>query len=214
VKFGLLFAVTPTTVHAASVGQPSPTFAAGLRYYEEADFGKAAVRFAAVCNADGNPEACYLTGIAYERLADIRMPFGCRTAGKAHPFFAKAMDLAPHQPAYRDALYNFLLDHAGCSRVALAEAAGMLSAMPQSDPGYPLMRGRLEEAAQWNSAFGTRLSNFFLAVPRASYRISACSEAFLTKRRAGARQTSSMKMSSPAAQREMTSSGGPKPTND
>jgi hypothetical protein len=212
-KFGLLIATMLTTVHAAAVGQSDHDFAAGLRYYEATDFGKAAARFAAVCNTDRNPEACYLTGIAYERLADIRIPFGCRTAAKAHPFFAKAMDLAPHQPAYRDALYNFLLDHAGCSRAALAEARSMLSATPQSDPGYPLMRSRLAEAAQWNSAFGTRLSNFFLAVPRASYRISASSGAFLTKR-VDAREKPPVKMSSPPAPREMTSSGGPKPTDE
>jgi hypothetical protein len=171
-------------VQAAAGVEPSPEFTDGLRYFEGADFGKAAVRFAIGCNADRSAEGCYWTGIAYERLADIRMPFGCRSAGKAHAFLAKAVQLAPQQPVYRDALFNYLLDDA--SRAALPEAAGLLSQIPQSDPEHDLMRARLEQAAQQKSSFGARLANTFLAVPRASYSISASSAALLAKRRTAA----------------------------
>ena len=182
-KFGFIIPAVLIAVHTAGAVQPSPEFSAGLSYFEAAEFGKAAVRFGVECNADRNAEACYWTGIAYERLADIRIPFGCRTAAKAHTFLAKAVNLAPHEPAYRDALFNFLLDDTDCSRAALPEAAGILSQVPQSDSEHDLMRTRLEAAAQWNSSFTVRLASIFLAVPRASYRISASSGALLAKRR-------------------------------
>src|SRR5947207_1376840 len=113
-KFGLSITVILIGVHTAVAVQRSPEFSAGLRYFEAAEFSKAAVRFAAVCNAERNAEACYWTSIAYERLADIRIPFGCRTAAKAHTFLARAVTLAPHEPAYRSALFNFLLDDTDC----------------------------------------------------------------------------------------------------
>jgi hypothetical protein len=182
-KLGPFIAAMLIAVHPAGGAQPRPDFEAGLRYFEGAEFGKAAVRFGSACNADLNAEACYWTGIAYERLADTRIPFGCRTAAKAHTFLVIAVKLAPHEPAYREALFNFLLDDADCSRAALPEAAGILSQVPQSDPQQDLMRTRLEQAAQWKSSFNMRLANVFLAVPRASYRISTSSGAFLTKRR-------------------------------
>lgn len=184
-KPGLFVAAMFTAMHAASGVQPSPEFSAGLRYFEEADFGKAAVQFGVGCNADRDAEACYWTGIAYERLADIRIPFGCRTAAKAHTFLTKAVNLAPHETAYRYALFKFLLDDADCSRAALPEAEGILSQIPQSDPEHDMMRKQFEEASKQKFSFGARLANVFLAVPRASYRISASSGALLTKPRKG-----------------------------
>ena len=192
-RLGPFIAAMLIGVYAAHGAQPSPDFSAGVRYLEKAEFGKAAVRFAVACNADRNAEACYWTGIAYERLADTRIPFGCRAAAKAHTFLAIAVKLAPQDTAYRDALFNFLLDDGDCSRAALPEAAGILSQVPQSDPEHQLMRTRLEEAAQWNSSLAVRLGNLFLAVPRASYRISASSGALVTKRRKGSESAESLR---------------------
>jgi hypothetical protein len=57
-----------------------------------------------------------------------------------------AVNFAPERPACREALFNFLLDNADCSRAALREAAGIFSGMAVSDPEYDWMRGRLEQA--------------------------------------------------------------------
>jgi hypothetical protein len=180
-KVRLPIALALVALHAAAAAQ-SREFAAGLQYYEQAEFGKAAVNFQFLCNSGGNAEACYWTGIAYERLADTRVPFGCRTAAKAPPYFTKAMALAPGRPDFRDALFDFLLNHADCSRTALWEAAGILSMVPPSDPGYELLRDRLIEAAHWNRSLELRLSDLFLAVPRATYRVAALPGAALSRR--------------------------------
>jgi hypothetical protein len=156
-------------------------FAIGMQYYEDAEFGRAAAQFVLPCNADGSAEACYWAGISYERLADTRVPFGCRAAAKAHIFLTKAASLAPHRPAYRDALFDFLLDNADCSRTALREAQGILSGIAGSDADYELLNSRLKEAKHWNASPEARLSRVFLALPRATFRVSALPAAALKK---------------------------------
>jgi len=153
--------------------EPNPEFLAGRDYYAAAEFGKAAGRFQALCNTDHDAQACYWTGLSYERLADVKMPFGCRIDAKAHEYFAKATKLAPTVPLYRDALFDFLLDTTDCSRNALREASGMLSAMPESDPDYDRMRSRLEEESHVNASLETRAARLFLLIPRATYRVAA-----------------------------------------
>ena len=177
----LFLAVAITSLHAAAA-ERSGEFAAGTRYYEAAEFGKAATRFRLLCNAEPNAEACYWAGLSYERLADTRAPYGCRTAAKAQPFFDKAMVLSGGRPLYRDALFEFLLNNAECSRASLWEAAGILATVPESDPDYDRMRTRLIDADQGSRSLETRLSNLFLALPRATYRVAALPGALVSRK--------------------------------
>jgi hypothetical protein len=183
-KLRVVITMAFMAIHATAA-MHTRELAAGMQYYEQAEFAKAAARFQVLCNVEGNAEACYWTGAAYERLADTRTPYGCRTAAKASPYFTKAMALAPDRPAYRDALFDYLVDHADCSRTALWEAAGILSMIPESDPAHALLRDRLIEAAQWNRSLESRLANVFLAVPRATYRISVLPAALVSRSASG-----------------------------
>jgi hypothetical protein len=101
---------------------------------------------------------------------------------KAHHYLYKAMGLAPQRPEYRDALFEFLLSTTDCSRTGLREAAGMLSAVPQSDPNYNQMSWRLEDERCFRSSAGERLASLFLVIPRATYSMAALSGAVLTDR--------------------------------
>ena len=156
--------------------------AAGRRYYAEAEFKKAAARFEVLCNSNNDAEACYWAGVSYERLADVRTPFGCKTEAKAHQYFSKAMKLMPGLRIYRDALFNFLLNTSDCSRTALREAAGILSAMPESDPDYGENSRRLEEERRFHASAGARLGRLFLMLPRATYDIATLPGSVLTDR--------------------------------
>ena len=168
----------------AQAAERNRAFEAGRDYYMLADFKKAAAFFQVFCNTKDDAEACYWTGMSYERQADVSTPFGCKSDAKAHEYFSKAMKLAPGLPAYRDALFDFLLDTGDCSRKALREAAGMLSAMPESDPDYSVMRSRLEEARHQNASWNERLATLFLIVPRTTSRIAALPAAVVTNKAA------------------------------
>jgi hypothetical protein len=111
--------------------------------------------------------------MSYQRLADIAMPFGGKSNAKARAYLMKATKLMPSHPEYRDALFNFLLDTAHCSRTALRDAAGILSTTPKSDAGYIDMRRRFEQERRLNSSANARLGKVFLILPRATYRIAA-----------------------------------------
>ena len=147
--------------------------AEGLKFYEAAEFGNAAAQFQLLCQRDANAAACYWAGLAYERLGDTKIPFGCRTSRKAQAYFEKAVVLRPDRTEYRDGLFGFFLDYADCSRTGIRQAAEMLAATPESDPDYARMRDRLQEAVRWNRSLETRLSNFFLVIPRTAYRSAA-----------------------------------------
>jgi hypothetical protein len=164
----------------AGAAQKSSEFDAGLRYYEAAEFRKAAAHFQIPCSVDGNAEACYWTGISYERLADTRTPFGCGIDTKARQYLRQAVKLAPERPAYREAFFDFLLDTAGCSRTALQEAAELLAATPERGAGYDWMRSRLEEERRDKASVSGRLGRLLLVVPRAAYRAGALPGAVLT----------------------------------
>jgi hypothetical protein len=172
---GLLLAFGAAVLAGAATGESE--MAAGLQFYEAAEFGNAAARFQMVCRRDANAEACYWTGVSYERLGDTKIPFGCSTSRKAQEYFAKAVALRPGQMEYRDGLFDFLLNYADCSRTGIRQAAEMLAATPESDPDYPRMRDRLQETVRWNKSLVSRLSNFFLLIPRATYRSAAWSAA-------------------------------------
>jgi len=182
-RSGLLLAIGVVTLAVAAVGEGE--IAAGLHFYESAEFGKAAAWFQPVCNHNANAAACYWTGLSYERLGDTKIPFGCSTSRKAQEYFAKALALAPGRTEYRDALFDFLLDNADCSRTAIRQAAEMLTATPESDPDYPRMRGRLQEAVRWNTSLESRLSNVFLLIPRTAHRAAAWPAAALGSLSAG-----------------------------
>jgi tetratricopeptide (TPR) repeat protein len=164
----LSIAMAVTALGAASPQERE--FAEGKRYYQEGEFGKAAARFRAACESDANVEACYWTGLSYERLADTRIPFGCRTDAKAREYFRKAVALAPERRAYRDGFFEFLLNTADCSRAGLREAAALLA---ESDPEYDGMRSRLEDARRQNGSTEERLGRLFLMVPRATVQVAA-----------------------------------------
>ena len=167
----LLLAFGAAMLAGSATGQSE--MAAGLQSYEAAEFGNAAARLQMVCRRDANAEACYWTGLSYERLGDTKVPFGCSTSRKAQEYFARAVELRPGRTEYRDALFDFFLNNADCSRTATRQAAEMLAATPESDPDYARMRDRLQEAVQWNRSLETRLSIFFLVIPRTAYRSAA-----------------------------------------
>lgn len=176
-----VIALAAICAHAA---ERTTEFAAGRDYYAAAEFGKAANRFRFSCDTANDAEACYWAGVSYDRLADIHMPFGCRTEAKAHRYLLKATQMAPEVSIYRAALFDFLLDDADCSRTALPEAAAMLSGTPGSDPDYNLMRIRFQQASRESASADVRLGKLFLIVPRAAYRVAAFPAAILGNRRA------------------------------
>src|SRR5215471_551761 len=115
------FILVALTSLYAQTGDRDGEIGAGRRYYAEAEFRKAAARFETLCKSNNDAEACYWTGVSYERLADVRTPFGCNTKAKAHPYFSKATKLMPGLRFYRDALFDFLLNMSDCSGTALRE---------------------------------------------------------------------------------------------
>ena len=168
-----IWIVVALTAIGSQAAERNRDLAAGRDLYAAAEFRKAAVRFQLSCNTDNNAEACYWTGLSYERLADISIPFGCRTEAKAHRYLVKSAHMAPGGLMYRDALFDFLLDHTDCSRTALRDAAAVLSGMSEADPEYHLMRIRLEQTRNLNASADVRLGRLFLMIARATYRLAA-----------------------------------------
>jgi len=157
----------------APAAEPEHSFAAGQKYYFDADFRRAAVQFESVCKAGQNAEACYWAGLSFERLSDVAIPFGCRQNAKARLYLSEATRLAPARPLYREALFDLLLESADCSRAALRDAAAMLFAMPEADPQYSHMLRRLNIERRWNSSGEVRLGRLFLLVPRVVHGVAA-----------------------------------------
>lgn len=166
------FVAAALLVVAARAAEPARAVSDGRALYAEAQFAKAVAAFQPVCNLDHDAEACYLTGISYERLGDTKTPFGCREYRNAHDYLAKAAKAAPDRPEYRDAFFEFLLNSADCSRKALGEAAEVLSAVPEADPEYAFMRSRLSQQTRWSASLATGIGKVFLLLPRATCRVS------------------------------------------
>jgi tetratricopeptide (TPR) repeat protein len=159
---------------AGRAASRTPEFAAGRAYYAAGQFKKAVAHFRlALMVNPGDAEACYWTGISYQALADIATPFGGKNNSNARDYLTRAMQLAPGQPEYRRALFDFLLDSSDSSRTALRQAAGILSTVTESDPDYAEMRRRLDDQRKVNSSVEVRLGRLFLTVPRAAYRVAA-----------------------------------------
>jgi len=165
-----LMALMVLTALYAPGAEPEHSFAAGQRYYLDAEFRKAAVHFETVCTTGHDPEACYWAGISYERMADIATPFGCKLNAKARVYLREAARLLPARPLYREALFDDLLDNADCSRATLREAAEILYATPESDPEYNRMLRRLQTEKRLNASSDARLGRMFLLVPRVIQR--------------------------------------------
>jgi tetratricopeptide (TPR) repeat protein len=156
---------------AASQGSE---MAAGRTHYVEGDFRKAAAHFQLALKANpDDAEACYWTGMSYQRLADIATPFGGSYTSKARDHFERAMVLAPGRREYRGTLFEFLLESADSSRTALQRAEAILQTVAESDPDYIDMRRRLNNERKTNSSVHARIDRVFLTGPRALYRVVA-----------------------------------------
>jgi tetratricopeptide (TPR) repeat protein len=157
--------VTPAAEHSE--------FAIGRVYYSEGEFKKAAEHFrTAIRTSRDSAEAYFWTGMSYQMLADIAVPFGGKYNAMARANLTKAAELAPNRLEYRRELFDFLVDSGGSSRSAWRQAEDILRTVSESDPEYAGMRRRFEQARRANSAPEARLAGFFLVAPRAVYRIS------------------------------------------
>jgi tetratricopeptide (TPR) repeat protein len=160
-----------------------PGIETGRAYYTAGEFKKAAAHFQlALKTVPDNAESYYWMGMSYQRLADIALPFGGRYNAKARVCLTRAVELAPARLDYRDELFEFLLDPAASSASALRQAAAMLRATSEADPGYAYMRGRFQSESKANSSAEARLGRLFLAVPQAAYRIAELPAALSNRR--------------------------------
>jgi tetratricopeptide (TPR) repeat protein len=147
--------------------------AAGRAYYTEGEFKKAVAHFRLALKVNPNdPESNYWMGMSYQVLADISFPFAGKYTSKACVYLTRATELAPGRLDYRRELFEFLLDSAGSSRAALRQAEDLLRTVPEADPDYSYMRQQLEEERKANTSADARLGRLFLAIPRATYRLS------------------------------------------
>jgi tetratricopeptide (TPR) repeat protein len=147
--------------------------AAGRAYYTEGEFKKAVAHFGLALKVNPNDaESNYWMGMSYQVLANIAFPFAGKYTSKARVYLTRATELAPGRLDYRRELFEFLLDSAGSSRAALRQAEDLLRTVPEADPDYSYMRQQLEEERKANTSADARLGRLFLAIPRATYRLS------------------------------------------
>jgi tetratricopeptide (TPR) repeat protein len=165
----LHFAVLVAACCWQAAGQQSE-FAAGRQYYSDGEYQKAAAHFELAAKADPRDAAAYYwAGRSQEMQAAIATPFGGKCAAKARINLAKAVELAPERPQYRQELFDFLLDSAWLSPSSLRQAAAMLRATSEDDPDYVEMRRRLEEERHASSSVASRLAQLLLAGPRTAF---------------------------------------------
>ncbi len=164
----------------AATGQQGE-FAAGRASYDQGEFKQAAAHFQAALRANpDDAETYYWTGMSYQMLADIAVPFGGKYNAKARINLTRAMELAPNRPDYRRELFDFLLDSAGASRDAWRQAECILRTVSETDPEYAFMRRHLEQARRENASASARLGRLFLAAPQVAYRIAELPQAALS----------------------------------
>jgi tetratricopeptide (TPR) repeat protein len=169
-KLNLLILVLFAGINSQAA-EPSE-FALGRAFYTHGDFKKAAAHFELALKSDPNAETYYWTGMSYQSLADIALPFNGKYLAKARLSLTRATELAPNRLDYRRELFDFLLDSAASSRSAMRQAKMIVLALRDSDPDYDLMHQRLDNERRVNSSPETRLSRVFLAVPRTAYSIA------------------------------------------
>src|SRR5438552_1760408 len=108
-KQNLIILMLLASVSGRAASQSSE-MAAGRTHYGEGDFRKAAAHFQLAIKANpDDAEACYWTGMSYQRLADIATPFGGSYTSKARDHFERAMRLAPGRREYRGTLFEVKL---------------------------------------------------------------------------------------------------------
>jgi tetratricopeptide (TPR) repeat protein len=188
-------------VSSEASGQGS-VLAAGRAYYTEGAFKKAVAHFRLALKANPNDaESNYWMGMSYQVLADIAFPFAGKYTSKARVYLTRATELAPGRLDYRRELFEFLLDSAGSSRAALRQAEDLLQTVPEADPDYSYMRQQFGEERRANASADARLGRLFLAIPRATYRLSELPVSPLLSQRAAGPQT-------PAQSKGMSSAAG------
>jgi len=176
--------------------------AAGRAYYTEGEFKKAVAHFRLALKVNPNdPKSNYWMGMSYQVLADIAFPFAGKYTSKAGFYLTRATELAPGRLDYRRALFEFLLDSAGSSRAALRQAEDLLRTVPEADPDYSYMRQQFEQESKEIASADARLGRLFLAIPRATYRLSELPVSALLSQRAAGPQT-------PAQGKGMSSAAG------
>ena len=200
-KLYLSILILLVVLGSEACGQGSE-FAAGRAYYIEGEFKKAVTHFqlALKVNPD-DAESYYWMGMSYQMLANIAFPFAGKYTSKARVCLTRATELAPGRLDYRRELFEFLLDSAGSSRAALRQAEDLLRTVPESDPDYSYMRQQFEEERRANASADARLGRLFLAIPRATYRLSELPVSALLSQRAAGPQT-------PAQVKGMSSAAG------
>ena len=170
----ILLVLTSLAAFTATAAQRAPDFATGRSYYEEGNFKKAAAYFELALKLDPeDADACYWTGMAYQRLADIATPFGGRYTAKARKYLAKAVLLAPSRSDYRLELFNHLLDSADAAQTRPPRVTAALVSVSESDPEYAEMRRRLDSANKAGLSSGAVLTRLFLTAPRAAYDLTS-----------------------------------------
>lgn len=139
-------------------------FEIGQRSYESGEFKKAVSQFERAAKADPDDARVYLwLGKSYEMLAIIDGPaLGGHARAQAHKALAKAFRLEPENREYRHELFEFLVE-SDYSRSALREAETIAQTVNESDPDYPLMQARLEDARDEHYSREHRASALLLA---------------------------------------------------
>src|SRR5689334_21373102 len=127
-------------------------FEIGRNYYESGEFKQAIFHFQrAIKSSPDDARSYYWLGKSYETLAFIGGPvMGRNASSKARKALERAVRLAPENREYRDELFEFLIN-AEYARNALREAEDILQTVNESDPDYPFMQFRLQEARDGHS---------------------------------------------------------------
>jgi len=179
-KFSLLILAAFLT-YSGYAGNKEAEFSAGRTYYADGEFKKAVTHFQLALQVDpDNAEACYWTGMAYQRLADISTPFGRRYNSKARQYLTRAAALSPYRSDYRLELFNFLLDTADASHTRPSRATGALLSESETDPEYVDMLRRFHQANKLKFSAGALLATAWLVGPRAAYELAALSTSALS----------------------------------
>jgi tetratricopeptide (TPR) repeat protein len=146
--------------------------AAGQDYYRQGDFKRAVSHFRRALRVEGyDAELNYWMGRAYQGRGDVATPFGGGYNSKALVYLKRAVALAPNRAEYRRELFDFLVYSADFTPARLRLAADLVSRTSESDPEYPLMRGRLELAVRMASSPNARLNRLMLGAPRTVFGV-------------------------------------------
>jgi len=165
----ILMLVSAAAIPAADLRSD---LAAGQACYLQGDFKRAVSQFRRALRVDGyDAELNYWLGRAYEGRGDVATPFGRGYHSKALVYLRRAVALAPARGDYRGELFDFLIDSAEVSPVRLRLAADLVTKTPESDPEYPLMRRRLEQAVRMASAPNARLDRLMFVLPRTVFGV-------------------------------------------